>query len=163
MGQKQQEALTNKKVPNGGFGEYVQFSIRRDSLYFQVLMTFVKMYHRHRMLCVPPDDLNILMYTYDEALSMFENEHFCGRFHLEWEITPSFPEAEFMTGFVVHRSEFEKSYAMVENTLHSPLSMIPLQVYANGMCSDPRLFRWYHHFNLTYSVVFVQGDVYVLS
>ena len=153
---------TNDAVPEGLHGEYVLFTYRRNRFYIHVLIAFVHVYYQGRIRCVPPDDLNMYLYQYDDTLTILENEGHCGRFHLDWEISPSYPVLEIMDGFVVHRSEFEKGYVLIGTDQHPNFTLSPLEVHANGTCTDPRVFHWHGSDDFVYSILFVQDDVYVV-
>ena len=147
-------------------GEYERFSQHRELLYCRVLLAFMNLYYRERMLYAPPDTCFITMYHYNETVPILENEEFCGRFHIDWESHPnlSFPLGEMLHGFVIHLSEFEKGYVLADTEISAYLSFssAPLVVSIDGMCDDPRLFQWSGSDAFLYSVVFVQDNVLIL-
>jgi len=152
--------ITDKIVPQGLFGEYIQFTIRRDSEYFQTLIDFVKISYKNRIRCGLPDDLCLYLFHHDDEISIVENEDFCGRFRVIWKGTREYPNTINLNGFVVHRSEFEKNYTMCETSWPSLLDA-PLNIRADGICTDHRKFRW-HDTDFIYSVCFVQNDIFVI-
>ena len=79
---------TNEVIPEGIYGEYVLFTYRRNHLYIHVLIAFVHVYYQWRIRSVPPDDLNMYLYQYNDTLTILENEGYCGRFHLDWKPLP---------------------------------------------------------------------------
>lgn len=157
---KYKKAITDKNIPQGVFREYIQFTIRRDSEYFQTLIGFVKTCYKNRILCGLPDDLYLNLYHTNDELSISENEDFCGRFHLNWKGTRAYPNIINLNGFVVHRSEFEKNYEMCHTSWPHVL-VAPLQVRDDGICTDQRRFRW-RDTNFIYEVCFVQNDILVI-
>jgi hypothetical protein len=134
--------------------EYKLFCRRREFHFYLALSRFVDVYFASQKDTVPPDRATMELTLYDDSLSMSDNEDRAGRFLVEWEV----PAPEFFTGYVMLRSEFEKQFYVYGTPMPPGLAALPLLVFSNGLCYDPRQFQWRTQTTCWYDIMFTYGD-----